>query len=117
MENLLIKIIYTSGTIFLLGCIVILSILWVFSNELPDYKFLKNYKPPVSSKVYSGAGESLFHLTFDADDVEELQDTTDNYNLEYRVDGILDLNENDRVDILTNDISDTLENDINKQAF
>ena len=57
MENLLKKIIYTSGTIFLLGCIVILSILWVFSNELPDYKFLKNYKPPVSSKVYSGAGE------------------------------------------------------------
>jgi len=68
-------------------------------------------------EVYSGAGESLFHLTFDADDVEELQDTTNNYNLEYRVDGILDLNENDRVDILTNDISDTLENDINKQAF
>ena len=57
MENLLKKIIYTSGTIFLIGCIVILSILWVFSNELPDYKFLKNYKPPVSSKVYSGAGE------------------------------------------------------------
>ena len=57
MENLLKKIIYTSGTIFLLGCIVILSILWVFSNELPDYKFLKNYKPPVSSKVYSGAGQ------------------------------------------------------------
>ena len=57
MENLLKKIIYTFGTIFLLGCIVILSILWVFSNELPDYKFLKNYKPPVSSKVYSGNGE------------------------------------------------------------
>ena len=57
MENLLKKIIYASGTIFLIGCIGILSILWVFSNELPDYKFLKNYKPPVSSKVYSGAGE------------------------------------------------------------
>jgi len=24
---------------------------------LPDYKFLKNYKPPVSSKLYSGGGE------------------------------------------------------------
>ena len=33
------------------------SILWAFSNKLPDYKFLKNYKPPVSSKVYSGEGE------------------------------------------------------------
>ena len=34
-----------------------LSILWAFSNNLPDYKFLINYKPPVSSKVYSGEGE------------------------------------------------------------
>ena len=30
---------------------------WLFSNELPDYKFLKSYKPAVSSKLYSGAGE------------------------------------------------------------
>ena len=35
----------------------ILVVLWAFSNNLPDYKFLKNYKPPVSSKVYSGEGE------------------------------------------------------------
>ena len=35
----------------------LLAILWAFSNNLPDYKFLKNYKPPVSSKVYSGEGE------------------------------------------------------------
>ena len=41
----------------LLAGIIIFSILWVFSNKLPDYKFLKNYKPPVSSKVYSGEGE------------------------------------------------------------
>jgi len=34
-----------------------LSILWAFSNNLPDYKFLINYKPSVSSKVYSGEGE------------------------------------------------------------
>ncbi len=37
--------------------LVVLSILWSFSNKLPDYKFLKNYKAPVSSKVYSGDGE------------------------------------------------------------
>ena len=41
----------------LLSGIIILIILWVFSNKLPDYKFLKSYKPPVSSKVYSGEGE------------------------------------------------------------
>ena len=33
------------------------EILWSFSNKLPDYMFLKNYKPPVSSKVYSGEGQ------------------------------------------------------------
>jgi len=42
---------------FLLISLLILSILWSFSNNLPDYKFLKNYKPPVSSKVYSGNGD------------------------------------------------------------
>ena len=41
----------------LLTGIIILSVLWAFSNNLPDYKFLKSYKPPVSSKVYSGEGE------------------------------------------------------------
>ena len=37
--------------------IIILAILWNFSNNIPDYKFLKSYKPPVSSKVYSGNGD------------------------------------------------------------
>ena len=41
----------------LLSGFSILAVLWAFSNDLPDYKFLKNYKPPVSSKVYSGNGE------------------------------------------------------------
>ena len=41
----------------LLGTFSILTILWAFSNNLPDYKFLKSYKPSVSSKVYSGDGE------------------------------------------------------------
>ncbi len=46
----------TIGTGFLTLVIVIL---WVFSSKLPDYKFLKNYKPPVSSKLYSGSGEMV----------------------------------------------------------
>ena len=41
----------------LIVSILAFSILWAFSNNLPDYKFLKGYKPPVSSKVYSGDGE------------------------------------------------------------
>ena len=36
--------------------ISIVSLLWFYSNKLPDYKYLKNYKPPVSSKLYSGNG-------------------------------------------------------------
>jgi len=41
----------------LLSGFFILAVLWAFSNDLPDYKFLKSYKPSVSSKVYSGDGE------------------------------------------------------------
>ncbi len=37
--------------------IISFAVLWNFSNNIPDYKFLKNYKPPVSSKVYSGNGD------------------------------------------------------------
>jgi len=57
MSKLLKKIFVLLSTGMLLIVLVILSILWAFSNNLPDYKFLKNYKPPVSSKVYSGEGE------------------------------------------------------------
>ena len=44
----------------ILSTIVLISgitVLWIYSNKLPDYKFLKNYKPPVSSKLYSGSGK------------------------------------------------------------
>ena len=37
----------------------IITILWYYSNDLPDYKFLKNYKPPISSKLYSNDGQLL----------------------------------------------------------
>ena len=55
--NKLVKKIFIAFTSFLLVfSILVLGILWNFSNNIPDYKFLKNYKPPVSSKVYSGNG-------------------------------------------------------------
>ena len=57
MSKILKKILLTFCSLGLLLGLLILSILWVFSNNLPDYKFLINYKPPVSSKVYSGEGE------------------------------------------------------------
>ena len=36
-----------------------LSTLWYFSTDLPDYKILANYKPPISSRVHSGEGQLI----------------------------------------------------------
>ena len=47
----------------LIMAISVIAILWAFSNELPDYKFLKSYKPPVSSKVYSGEGDLVIDFS------------------------------------------------------
>ena len=57
MTRLLKKILLIFSSFLLLISIVILGVLWTFSNNIPDYKFLKNYKPPVSSKMYSGKGD------------------------------------------------------------
>ena len=56
MSNFFKNIIIVIISSILLSGVLILSVLWSFSNNIPDYKFLKNYKPPVSSKVYSGDG-------------------------------------------------------------
>ncbi|MFL2901814.1 MAG: penicillin-binding protein 1A [Candidatus Pelagibacter sp.] len=57
MTNLFKNIFVTLLSLFLLSSVTILIVLWTFSNSIPDYRFLKNYKPPVSSKMYSGNGE------------------------------------------------------------
>jgi Membrane carboxypeptidase/penicillin-binding protein len=57
MSSLIKKIVIFLSFGILISLISIITILWVYSNKLPDYKFLKMYKPPVSSKLYSGGGE------------------------------------------------------------
>ena len=57
MRRIIKNILILISSIGLLGIFSLLAILWAFSSNLPDYKFLKNYKAPVSSKVYSGDGE------------------------------------------------------------
>ena len=57
MSKMIKNLIILTLTLSLLGLITIFVILWTFSSNIPDYKFLKNYKPPVSSKVYSGKGD------------------------------------------------------------
>ena len=57
MNKFLKNIFILITSFILLSAILIISVLWTYSNDLPDYKFLKSYKPPVSSKVYSGNGD------------------------------------------------------------
>ncbi len=57
MNQLIKKIVFFIIFASALSFATIIAILWVYSNKLPDYKFLKMYKPPVSSKLYSGGGD------------------------------------------------------------
>ena len=57
MSSFFKKLFFLICSLMLIMAITVIAVLWAFSNKLPDYKFLKNYKPPVSSKVYSGKGE------------------------------------------------------------
>ena len=57
MSKLIKNIFISFASFFLLISVIILGVLWSYSNNIPDYKFLKSYKPPVSSKVYSGNGD------------------------------------------------------------
>ena len=59
MNILIKKILISFSVAFLFIFLMVVSILWAFSNNLPDYKYLKNYKAPVSSKIYSGDGELI----------------------------------------------------------
>ena len=63
MTKFLKKILVTSSLLVVLTFIALISTLWIYSNKLPDYKFLKSYKPPVSSKLYSGDGELVIDFS------------------------------------------------------
>ena len=45
--------------LFTIGLMFGFSTLWYFSSDLPDYKILANYKPPVSSRVHSDEGQLI----------------------------------------------------------
>ncbi len=57
MSKLIKKAVVFLLSLGLISVITIITVLWIYSNKLPDYKFLKMYKPAVSSKLYSGGGE------------------------------------------------------------
>ena len=45
--------------ILIASFLFIFSTLWYFSSDLPDYKILAKYKPPISSRVHSGEGNLI----------------------------------------------------------
>ena len=47
------------GLLTIGGLFFLFSTLWYFSSDLPDYKILTNYKPPVSSRIHSGEGKLI----------------------------------------------------------
>ena len=57
MIKLIKKTIILLLSVSMIALIVSVVILWTYSSKLPDYRFLKMYKPSVSSKLYSGGGE------------------------------------------------------------
>ena len=57
MTNIIKNTLIFITSLSILLSVSILIVLWTFSNSIPDYRFLKNYKPPVSSKMYSGEGD------------------------------------------------------------
>ena len=53
------KFIKLIAGVFALVLLFSISTLWYFSSDLPDYKILSNYKPPISSRVHSGEGQLI----------------------------------------------------------
>jgi len=59
MKSLINKILLLTLTLIFIGFFLIFTAIWYFSTDLPDFDFLKNYKPPVSTKVYNSSGEII----------------------------------------------------------
>src|SRR5579872_3527662 len=51
---------FAAGTIvFVVGVAATAGLLWHFSKDLPDYSQLKDYEPPVMTRVHAGDGSLL----------------------------------------------------------
>lgn len=49
----------TGAIVFVVGAVVAGGIVWKYEQELPDYTQLKNYEPPVMTRVHAGDGSVL----------------------------------------------------------
>src|ERR1700730_17343711 len=51
---------FAAGTIlFIVGVTAVAGMLWHFSKDLPDYSQLKDYEPPVMTRVHAADGSLL----------------------------------------------------------
>ena len=54
--------VYLFGVVFLGGLILVVATIWIFwqyGRDLPDYRQLTNYSPPVTTRVHAGDGSLL----------------------------------------------------------
>ncbi len=49
----------TGAIIFVVGTVAAVAVIWKYEKELPDYTQLKNYEPPVMTRVHAGDGTVL----------------------------------------------------------
>lgn len=42
-----------------IGFVIVISSLWKYAGELPDYHQLEKYEPPVTTRLYAGDGRLL----------------------------------------------------------
>jgi penicillin-binding protein 1A len=47
------------AVVFLIGVAAVAAVVWHYSRDLPDYAQLRNYEPPVMSRVHAGDGTLL----------------------------------------------------------
>ena len=45
--------------LFVLAALAVGGLVYVYSKDLPDYSQLKNYEPPIMTRVHAGDGSLL----------------------------------------------------------
>ena len=59
LKNFINIIFFGAFLTFIVLCVILLSIFWKYSAGLPDYSALKEYDPPVTTRVFSSDGKLL----------------------------------------------------------
>ena len=49
----------TGAILFVIGAVAVAAVIYTYSKDLPDTAQLKNYEPPVMTRVHAGDGSIL----------------------------------------------------------